>query len=431
MTVALLQALKKEQASNYGVMKELLDQMHSREDKKFTAEEEERYEKAQAAYDVNEEKIEMVQKNLEREKKLASLELDLGKAIPEKEESGIQGAGKETSALIKTPDFLKCATEQEFKEFASAIDTLMQSSGKKGLKELAHLQVLPEGQGGALVVPAALRNYIIKGIDDAAIMRQLGTVVTLTGAESLDGPTLEADAEDHDWTGELLTGNNEDTLAFGHRKQSPNPLAKRLKISKKLIKLRPNASEFAIGRLQYKQGITQEKAFLTGHGANQPLGAFTASDKGISTSRDIAGSNTTTVIAADTLFDMFFGLKEGYASRGTWLMHRLILKAIRKLKDQNDQYLWQPGLANGSPATILDRPYRLSEFAPSTLSASQYVALFGDFSYYEIVETNLMELQILNELYAETNQVGVIMRTEVDGAPVLEEAFTRMIMAAS
>ena len=171
MTVALLQALKKEQASNYGVMKELLDQMHSREDKNFTAEEKERYDKAEAAYDANEEKIEQVQKNLEREKKLASLELDLGKATPEKEESGIQGAGKETSALIKTPDHLKCATEQEFKEFAGLFNEFIKSGGAAGRKELAHLQVLPEGQGGALVVPAALRNYIIKGIDDNTVMR--------------------------------------------------------------------------------------------------------------------------------------------------------------------------------------------------------------------------------------------------------------------
>ena len=207
-------------------------------------------------------------------------------------------------------------------------------------------------------------------------------------------------------------------------------MAKRLKISKKLLRLRPGAGEFAIGRLQYKQGITQEKAFLTGNGANQPLGVFTASNYGIPTSRDEAGSNTTTALAADTIIDVAFSLKEGYARRASWLMHRLVLKAIRKLKDDNNQYIWQPGL-NGTPGTIMDRPYRLSEYAPSTFSASQYVAVFGDFSYYEIVETTLMELQMLYELYAATNQVGVIMRTEVDGAPVLPEAFTRVKMAAN
>ena len=105
---------------------------------------------------------------------------------------------------------------------------------------------------------------------------------------------------------------------------------------------------------------------------------------------------------------------------------------VRKLKDSQNQYLWQPGLAGGArPGTIMDVPYRISEFAPSTVAANSYVAILGDFSHYWIVDALNMDIQVLNELYAATNQVGYVARMETDGMPVLEEAFVRGQIAAS
>jgi HK97 family phage major capsid protein len=55
-----------------------------------------------------------------------------------------------------------------------------------------------------------------------------------------------------------------------------------------------------------------------------------------------------------------------------------------------------------------------------------YVGIVGDFSNYEIVDALDMQLQVLMELYAETNQNGYILRAETDGMPVLAEAFARV-----
>jgi HK97 family phage major capsid protein len=73
----------------------------------------------------------------------------------------------------------------------------------------------------------------------------------------------------------------------------------------------------------------------------------------------------------------------------------------------------------------------MSEYAPNTFTASQYVGILGDFSYVWIADSLQMEMQRLEELFASTNQVGLIGRLESDGMPVLSEAFVRVKLAAS
>ncbi len=75
---------------------------------------------------------------------------------------------------------------------------------------------------------------------------------------------------------------------------------------------------------------------------------------------------------------------------------------------------------------ILELPYFLSEYMPSVLTSGNYYGMLGDFSYYWIAESLSMQLQRLVELYAVSNQTGYISRAEVDGAPVLEDAFVRL-----
>ena len=71
----------------------------------------------------------------------------------------------------------------------------------------------------------------------------------------------------------------------------------------------------------------------------------------------------------------------------------------------------------------------MSEFAPNTLTTGLYVGLLGDFSNYWIADAMDMQVQVLKELYAETNQTGYIGRLETDGMPVLAEAFARVTLA--
>lgn len=278
--------------------------------------------------------------------------------------------------------------------------------------------------GGFLVAPEQFVADLIKAIDDEVHIRPLATIEQLVTAASLGVPSLDTDPSDADWTSEIATGAEDTAMKFGKRELVPHPLAKRIKVSNKLIRQRPDVEDIVRDRLAYKFAVSQEKGFLTGSGSQQPLGVFTASADGISTGRDeVIGS--TIDITADGLIDTKFKLKAVYWRRARWLFHRDAMKRIRKLKDSQNQYLWQPGLASGQPDTILDVPYLVSEFAPNTFTTGKYVALIGDFAFYWIAEALDFQVQRLVELYAETNQVGFIGRAEVDGMPVLEEAFVR------
>ena len=187
------------------------------------------------------------------------------------------------------------------------------------------------------------------------------------------------------------------------------------------------------GSPNYKFGIVEEKAFLVGTGAEQPLGIFTASTNGISTARDqtAAASNA---IAADDLIKTKYKLKAAYRNKAEWIMHRDVVSAVRRLKDANNNYLWATGIGpgngfQGTPDTLLGIPLNESEYAPNTLTTGLYVAILGDFSKYVIADALDMQVQVLQELYAATNQMGYIVRKETDGQPVLEEAFARLILA--
>lgn len=276
--------------------------------------------------------------------------------------------------------------------------------------------------GGALVTPLQMTGGIIKAVDDRVWGRQLGTVIPVTMAESLGAVSLDADPADSDWTSELGTGSEDSTTAFGKRELRPRPLAKRIKMSRKLLRLASMAEGLVRDRLAYKFAISMEKAWMTGSGANQPLGVFTAHADGIPTSRDVAFASQT-VIDADKLIEIQTSLKEGY--RGRWVCSRTFLRQAMQLKGGDGHYLWLASLRDDSPSTLLGRPLHVSEYCPATFTSGQYVCLYGDLSYYWWADAMTLELQRLEELYAETNQIGLIGRLESDGMPVLAEAFVR------
>lgn len=313
------------------------------------------------------------------------------------------------------------------------------SNGTRSLSaaELKDLSATTDAEGGYLVAPASVLNQFIKFVDDEVAIRRLATVWPLDVGTELVAPSWDVDPSDADWTAEVQSISRDTAARTGQRSLKPNMLAKELLISRRLInQSRINIEQVIRDRLAYKTAIAEEKAFMTGNGAQQPLGLFTASAQGITTSRDTTASATTS-FTADNLMDTKHSLKAAYWGRPNtrWIMHRDTVARIRKLKDGNGNYLWSPGLgpgggvSSGLPATIVDVPYVVSEYAPNTFTTAQYVALIGDLSYYWIADAMRLEIQVLYELYAKTSQVGYISRAECDGMPVLAEAFARLKLA--
>ena len=320
---------------------------------------------------------------------------------------------------------------KEQKEKRSAFDHYLRE-GRQELSEAENraLQADDGVQGGYLVAPQQFIRDLIAGIDDDVFIRRLANVRQLTGAESLGVPTRDGDVDDADWTAEIGSVTEDTGLNYGKRELWPHLASKLVKVSMKLLRISAiSAEQEVMERLRYKFGITHEKGFLTGSGAQQPLGVFTASNDGISTSRDVSTGNSTTAPTFDGLIEAKFSLKGQYWNRAWWVFHRDVLKIIAKLKDGEGQYLWRQSVRSGEPDRILDRPIAMSEYAPNTLTTGLYVGILGDFKSYWIVDFLGFQVQRLNEKYADTNQIGFIGRMESDGMPVLEEAFARVTLA--
>ena len=334
---------------------------------------------------------------------------------------GATKAGPEPAPETEEMDELKAYTE--YLNFGEA------KASQEAMKVV--YQIGEETGGGYLQAPQQFVTQLIQRVDDQVFLRKLATKHQVPNAESLGAPSLDTDAEDSDWTVELGTGEEEDTLDFGKRELRPRPLAKRVKISNTLLRKVPASQNIVMGRLAYKLAVTQEKAFLTGAGQNTPLGVFTVSDDGLTTARDVTAAGDDD-LNSDDIVDVKYFLKSQYWPRAEWLMHRDVAKVLAKIKDGESRPLWDNGgmnSPNGIRPMLNGFPVNMSEFAPNTISSGKYVAILADFSHYWIADSLMMTVQRLVELYAATNQTGFIIRAEMDGAPVLAEAFVRLKMA--
>lgn len=366
-------------------------------------------------------KQEELRAKIEREEKLAEAERQTAEAeLRSRDAAGGKGASGEEGEQ-------RTFGKRGAPEYNSAFRKFL--AGGRGVLtdgEIRALQADSDPAGGYMVAPEQFVDTLIKFVDNAVFIRARATKFRVETAASMGAASLDADPADADWTSEIATGSEDSTMAFGKRELQPRPLAKRIKISKKLLRQVASAEGLVNARLGYKFGVTQEKAFMTGSGANQPLGIFTASANGISTGRDVATGNAATAPTFDGLISAKYALKGQYWAKAEWVFHRDVMAIIAKLKDGDGQYLWRESTRAGEPDRLLNLPFNMSEYAPNTLTTGLYVGVLGDFSNYWICDALDMQVQRLEELYAETNQTGFIGRLETDGMPVLEEAFVRV-----
>ncbi len=403
-----LKELREERSGLIAAARKILDTADA-EKRTLTADEDGRYKELFTKADELRARIEREERLQEEERALAAT---AGSNAGDKQQPNEQRGKRDTD------------------EYRAAFNTFL-TGGARALspEQFRALQADSDTAGGFLVASQQFVQQLIKSMDNMVIMRQKATKFMVPNAASLGAPSLENDPADADWTAEILTGSEDSTMSFGGRELHPHPLAKRLKVSNKLLRMVPGADALVRERLAYKFAVTQESKFLNGTGSNQPLGVFTASSAGISTARDVSTGNTATSPTFDGLISAKFALKAQYWNRADWIFHRDVAAVIAKLKDGNGQYLWRESVRAGEPDTLLGRPVYMSEYAPNTLTTGLYVGIIGDFSNYWIADAMDMQMQVLKELYAETNQTGYIGRLETDGMPVLAEAFARVKLA--
>lgn len=288
-----------------------------------------------------------------------------------------------------------------------------------------------DAQAGSLTAPMDFIEQLIKGLDDFLFMRRISHITPRIGAaQSLGYPYRATEATDAEWVGEVAEPPKEEQVSYGRREFVPKRMTKEIVLSKTLVSHSNMAERVVREEMMYRIAITQEKAYMLGDGVGKPLGIFVASNDGIPTSRDITEGNTATAVTFDGLINAKYALKQQYMVGCQWIMHRDLVKQLAKIKDANQQYIWQPSVALGVPDMLLSMPVNMSEYAPNTYTTGKYAAILGNFKNYWICDADTLTIQVLNELYARTNQVGYLYNYFGDGAPVLGEAFARVKMGA-
>lgn len=275
------------------------------------------------------------------------------------------------------------------------------------------LQIGTDSEGGYLV-PDEYERTLVQELEEENIFRKLATVIrTSNGDRKIPIVTSKGTASWMDEEGAFVESDD----AFGQTSIAAYKLGTMIKVSDELL----NDSVFDLqayiaGEFSRRIGAKEEEAFFIGDGIGKPTGIFAVTggaEEGVTS----AGAN----IAFDDVMDLFYSLKSPYRKKAVWVLNDSTVKALRKLKDGNGNYIWQPSVQVGVPDMILNRPYHTSSYIPD-LTAGNKVMAFGDFSYYWIADRQGRSFKRLNELYAATGQVGFLASQRVDGKLILPEA---------
>lgn len=275
------------------------------------------------------------------------------------------------------------------------------------------LSIGTDSEGGYLV-PDEYEKKLVESLEDEVFFRTLATVIrTSSGDRKIPIVTSKGEAAWIDEGGQFPESDD----SFGQTSIGAYKLATMIKVSDELL----NDSVFSIEQYISKEfgrriGTKEEEAFFIGDGSGKPTGLF-HSTGGAETGVTVANTN----ITFDDVMDLYYSLRAPYRNKAVWLLNDSTVKAIRKLKDGNGNYIWQPSVKEGEPDRILNRPYRTSIYVPE-IAAGNRVMAFGDYSHYWIADRQGRSFKRLNELYATTGQVGFLASERVDGKLILAEA---------
>lgn len=275
---------------------------------------------------------------------------------------------------------------------------------------------------GGYTVPDEFEHTLVEALADENVFRTMATSIkTASGDRKIP---IVATTGTASWVDENAA-IPESGGTFDQKTLSAYKLATILKVSEELLADSAfNLEDYIAREFARRFAVAEEAAFCTGNGTGKPTGVFD-STKGASAGITAAKTDTFT---ADELMDLFYSLRAPYRSKSMWFMNDSTIKIVRKLKDNNGQYIWQPALTAGTPDMILGRPYKTSVAAPEATTGNTSV-LFGDFKYYWIADRKSRTIRRLNELYAVNGQVAFLGTERLDGCLILPEAIKGLKMA--
>ncbi len=280
---------------------------------------------------------------------------------------------------------------------------------------------------GGYLAPSQFVAEVLKGVVEFSPVRQAARVgATSAGEVILPKRTGRPTAS---WVGETedRTGTE---ASYGQLEIPINESACYVDVSLRLLEDSAiNVEAEVASDLAEEFGRQEGEAFVVGDGVKKPIGLMSAEDLAYTPSG--GASNFASSNPADALITLMYALPTAYRNRAAWMMNSNTIGAVRKFKDSTGQYLWQPPVQAGQPATLLGRPVVEAEDMDD-VGANAFPIVFGDFNRaYRIYDR--VALSIMRDPYtlATKGQVRFHARRRVGGAPVMAEAMRALKIATS
>jgi HK97 family phage major capsid protein len=305
-------------------------------------------------------------------------------------------------------------------EYRDAYDSFIRRGDRGMTDEEVRAMSIGTGVSGGYLVPTELSNEIMRVLSDVSIVRNYARIRQLNN--DIEIP-ISNDRGQVYWTDEAA-GYTESTPAYEKNALGAYKLTYLVKLSEELLadtgfdlfgELARNYADLACEEMETK--------FCQGTGSAEIGGLIAGGSAGKTAA-------ATAALTGDEIMDFVYSLKKQYRRRSVILANSNTVRDIRKLKDTNDRYLWQPSLSAGQPDTLLGYRLEESEGMPD-IAAETTPMVIGDLSYYTIAERGSRAIQRLGELYAANGQVGFRVYERLDAAVMLSEAIKKLTMAAA
>ena len=282
-------------------------------------------------------------------------------------------------------------TANDLDGYKSAFDTFLRKGDElMGVDERKALSVGTDPDGGYVVHPD-MSGRIVQKVLETSPMRAYAAIQVI-GTDALEG-VFDLNEASSGWVGETDSRAETNTPQIGKWRIPVHEIYAKPKATQKLLDdASINMEAWLAGKVADKFARTEAAAFVNGSGVNQPRGFLTYPD-GTTLPGTIervktgaSGAFAAAPNGGDVLVNALYSLKAAYRANATWFMNRATFKLVRKLKDSDGAYLWQPGITLGQPASILGYAAASFEDMPDPASGSLSIAVGDMREAYQIVD---------------------------------------------
>lgn len=273
---------------------------------------------------------------------------------------------------------------------------------------------LKDGQiDGGYHLPNDNLDKFYKALEKDNLFRRLATVLSLTNLERTVHATTSTGSAGVVEEGNLIPEDGDKFTQFHVKSYKIASIAK---LKESFVSDNDfNLEKYLTTDFARRFGRAEENLFINGHGVTNQTGILSVSES--------VNAKETNTLSYDEIVELYFSIEAEYRKDAVFIMNDETAFYLRTLKDDDGNYLWNP-----NKDTIFGKEVLISPYMPNIESGKKPI-IFGDLSFYWVIERKPLAIQVLSELYKNQGQVGFIGYERVDGKLIRPEAVKTIKMA--